>query len=86
MQIMAEKGLVRRDESARTHIYTARLSGELTQRQLVSDLTDRAFGGSAAALVMQALSTQQPSADERRERRRLSADLGANRSVTRHER
>ena len=56
MQIMAEKGLVVRDESTRTHVYAARLTRDETQRQLVSDLVDRAFGGSAAALVMQALS------------------------------
>ena len=55
MQIMAEKGLVTRDESARTHVYAPRLSEGETQRQLVTDLLDRAFGGSAAALVMQAL-------------------------------
>jgi BlaI family transcriptional regulator, penicillinase repressor len=81
MQIMADKGLVRRNESARTHIYSARLSRERTQRQLVADLANRAFGGSAAALVMQALSAQAPSAEELREIRRLIAEFG-----TRHER
>src|SRR5438093_8671823 len=64
MQIMAEKGLVTRDESSRTHIYTARWSQHHTQRQLVSDLMDRAFGGSAAALVLQALSAQPASVEE----------------------
>jgi predicted transcriptional regulator len=64
MQIMAEKGLVVRDDSARTHIYRARLSREQTQRQLVSDLVTRAFGGSASALVMQALSTRAASPEE----------------------
>ena len=58
LQIMTEKGLVRRDETDRTHIYQARLSEEQTQRQLVRDLLDRAFGGSASKLVMQALATQ----------------------------
>ena len=58
MQIMADKGLVTRDESSRTHIYTPRASQEQTQRQLVNDLVDRAFGGSAAELVLRALSTQ----------------------------
>ena len=53
MQIMADKGLVTRDESARTHVYVARGSQEQTQRQLVNDLVDRAFGGSAAELVLQ---------------------------------
>jgi predicted transcriptional regulator len=67
MQIMAEKGLVRRDESARTHVYTARLSQQETQRQLVSDLLDRAFGGSAAELVLQALRAGETSPDELRQ-------------------
>ena len=71
MQIMAEKGLVTRDESARTHVYAARWSQDLTQRQLVSDLMDRAFGGSAKALVMQALSAQPASTEEIDEIRRL---------------
>ena len=47
LQIMTEKGLVERDERDRTHIYRARLSEETTQRQLMRDLVDRAFGGSA---------------------------------------
>ncbi len=74
MQIMAEKGLVSRDESARTHIYEAKASRDLTQRRLVSDLLDRAFGGSAATLVMQALSSHPTSAAELREIERLIAD------------
>jgi predicted transcriptional regulator len=64
MQIMAEKGLVNRDESARTHVYTASATRQRTQRQLVSDLMDRAFGGSAAALVLQAISAHPASPDE----------------------
>jgi predicted transcriptional regulator len=64
MQIMVEKGLVTRDESARTHIYQARSSQDQTQRQLVADLMNRAFGGSATALVMQALSTNPATAEE----------------------
>jgi predicted transcriptional regulator len=71
LQIMTEKGLVRRDESDRTHIYHARLSEEQTQRQLVRDLVDRAFGGSASKLVMQALATKRASAEELGEIRRL---------------
>ena len=71
MQIMAEKGLVTRDESARTHIYSTRWSQDLTQRQLVSDLMDRAFGGSAAALVLQALSAQPATVEEIEEIRKL---------------
>ena len=70
LQIMTEKGLVERDERDRTHVYHARLSEEQTQRQLVSDLLDRAFGGSAQKLVMQALATHRASPDELREIRR----------------
>jgi BlaI family penicillinase repressor len=74
MQIMAEKGLVTRDESSRTHIYAARVSRDRTQRQLVNDLIDRAFGGSAAALVLQALSAQPTSEEDLGEIRRLIDD------------
>lgn len=75
MQIMAEKGLVTRDESARTHVYTAVATQAETQQRLIADLMDRAFGGSAAALVMQALSSQPASADELREIEQLIADF-----------
>lgn len=71
MQIMADKGLVTRDESARTHVYAARVSQESTQRQLLDDLVERAFGGSAAELVLRALSSHKTSDDELREIRRL---------------
>jgi len=64
MQIMAEKGLVRRDERQRAHVYEARLAQEQTQRQLVGDLLERAFDGSAMNLVMQALQTTKASAEE----------------------
>ena len=74
MQIMAEKGLVTRDERDRTHVYAARWSQDHTQRQLVSDLVDRAFGGSATALVLQALSAHPASADELSEIQRLIDD------------
>ena len=74
MQIMAEKGLVKRDVSERTHVYTARLSQAQTQRQLVADLVERAFGGSAAALMQQALSAQPTSPEELGKIRKLIAD------------
>ena len=64
LQIMIEKGLVVRDETERAHIYEARLSEQKTQRQLLGDLADRAFGGSAAKLVMQALSGRKTSAED----------------------
>jgi predicted transcriptional regulator len=71
LQIMTDKGLVRRDEADRTHIYHSRLSEEQTQRQLVRDLLDRAFGGSSSKLVMQALASKRASAEELTEIRRL---------------
>jgi BlaI family penicillinase repressor len=71
LQIMTEKGLVRRDESDRTHVYQARLSEEQTQRQLVRDLVDRAFGGSASKLVLQALAARRTSEEELIEIRKL---------------
>jgi predicted transcriptional regulator len=70
LQIMTEKGLVERDERERTHVYKARLSEDQTQRQLVRDLLDRAFGGSAGKLVMQALAAKRASPDELREIRK----------------
>ena len=71
LQIMTEKGLVVRDETSRTHIYAAAFSQDQTQRQLVSDLLERAFGGSASALVMQALSAQPVSPEELEDIRKL---------------
>ena len=64
LQIMTEKGLVVRDEANRAHIYESRYGEQKTQRQLLSDLADRAFGGSAAKLVMQALSGRKATTEE----------------------
>jgi predicted transcriptional regulator len=64
MQIMAEKGLVRRDQEQRAHLYEAMVPCESTQLQLVRDLLDRAFGGSPLQLVMQALSAKRATPDE----------------------
>ena len=81
LQIMIEKGLVDRDERDRTHIYRARLSEETTQRQLVRDLLDRAFGGSAGKLVMQALATKRASAEELRDIRKAIDSARIDREV-----
>jgi predicted transcriptional regulator len=70
LQIMTEKGLVDRDDRDRTHVYRARLGEEQTQRQLVRDLVDRAFGGSASKLVMQALAARRASPEELRDIRK----------------
>ena len=71
LQIMTDKGLVRRDVSDRTHVYQPKLTEEQTQRQLVRDLVDRAFGGSASKLVLQALTTRRATSEELAEIRRL---------------
>ena len=74
MQIMADKGLVTRNETERTHVYTASAAQEQTQRQLVQDLVDRAFGGSAAQLVMRALSAEGATEAELKNIRKLIDD------------
>ena len=71
MQIMADKGLVIRDESQRSHVYRARTSEEGTQKQLIRDLLDRAFGGSARKLLVQALDAAKSSPQEMTEIRKL---------------
>ena len=71
LQIMTEKQLVVRDETARTHVYQAAYTEDQTQRQLVTDLLDRAFGGSAAKLVLQALASNKASPEELAEIRKL---------------
>jgi BlaI family transcriptional regulator, penicillinase repressor len=63
--------LVVRDETARTHVYRAAFTEDQTQRQLVTDLLDRAFGGSAAKLVLQALAANKASPEELAEIRKL---------------
>lgn len=64
LQIMTEKGLVDRDETVRPQIYRTKYSQQQTQRQLLKDLVQRAFGGSVKALVMQALATKKSSAED----------------------
>ena len=71
LQIMFEKGLVTRDDSARSHVYRAAIPRERTQKRLVTDLLDRAFDGSSASLVLQALSSRRASASELEEIRTL---------------
>lgn len=74
LQIMTDKGLVQRDERERSHVYRPRLSQDQTQRQLLGDLLDRAFAGSTARLVMQALSSRKASSEELAAIRKLLDD------------
>ena len=71
LQIMTEKRLVVRDEAARTHVYQAAYTQDQTQRQLVTDLLERAFDGSAAKLVLQALAASKTSPEELAEIKKL---------------
>ncbi len=75
LQIMTEKGLVTRDATARSHVYAAAVSEDATQRRLVADLLDRAFGGSRLDLVMQALSAAPTTGEELRQIRALLDSL-----------
>jgi len=71
LQIMVEKGLVRRDASARSHVYTAVASQGATQRRLVADLVQRVFGGSTLGLVLHALESTPATGPQREQIRRL---------------
>jgi len=75
LQIMIDKGLVVRDETERAHVYGPRLTEQRTQRQLLGDLVDRAFGGSSAKLVLQALSGRRASSKELQDIRALLDEL-----------
>jgi predicted transcriptional regulator len=75
LQIMAEKGLVTRDETRKTHVYEAALAQKEAQRWFVGDLLDRVFNGSAHRLVLQALSAKKASPAELAEIRQLLDDM-----------
>src|SRR6476646_6172488 len=73
MQIMADKGLVIRDESARAHVYRAAVEKDETERRFVRDLSRRLFAGSAAQLALRALEMEPASKEEVAEIRKLLA-------------
>jgi len=75
MQIMHEKGLVKRDDSIKTHIYQAAVSKEKTQKHLVNKMIDTLFGGSPGELVMQALGNHKASAEELEEIQKMLDNL-----------
>ena len=75
MQIMNEKGLVTRNESAKTHIYTPAYSKDQAQEVYVGKMIKTLFSGSAAELVMQALGNQKPNHDELNEIKKLIESL-----------
>src|SRR6187401_2975152 len=75
MQIMHEKGLVKRDDSMRTHIYQAAVNKEKTQKHLLSKMIDSLFGGSPTQLVIQALGEHKATPDEIEKIQALLNDL-----------
>lgn len=75
MQIMFEKGLLHRDDSGHAHIFRAAITRNRTQQQLVRQLLDQVFNGSAQQLVLQALSSRKSTPDELAEIRKLLDDL-----------
>lgn len=75
MQIMAEKQLVMRDVSSRTHIYSANITESDTQKKVVSNIVDKVFRGSAMKLVMQALGNKKTSSKELQEIRNYLDEL-----------
>jgi predicted transcriptional regulator len=75
MQIMNEKGLVKRDDSVKTHIYQAAVSREKTQKHLLNKMIDGLFGGSPTQLVLQALGNHQASNEELEEIQHLLNNL-----------
>ena len=75
MQIMFDKDLLARDESNRSHVYRPKKSAEHTQKKLIKDLVDKAFGGSAYRLVQGALSGKKTPAREINKIRRLLDEI-----------
>jgi BlaI family transcriptional regulator, penicillinase repressor len=75
MQIMHEKGLVKRDDSIKTHIYQPAVSKEKTQKHLLNKMIDTVFGGSPGELVMQALGNHKASAEELEEIQKILDNL-----------
>jgi predicted transcriptional regulator len=75
LQIMTEKGLTSRDESQKTHVYRAKQPAQDTRKQLVRDLLERAFSGSAKEMVMQALSAKSSSREELAEIRKMIEEM-----------
>ncbi len=75
MQIMHEKGLLKRDDSSRSHVYSAAISREKTQRQMVGQLLEQVFDGSAKQLILQALSSRKSSKAELAEIRKLIEEI-----------
>jgi predicted transcriptional regulator len=77
LQVMTERGLTLREDHRGQHLYRAREAREVTQRHLLLDLLDRAFGGSSTKLIVAALTSRRASPDELREIRKLLSRTSA---------
>ena len=75
MQIMHEKGLVKRDDSIKTHIYQAAVTREKMQKHMLGKMINTLFGGSATELVLQALGNHKASAGELEEIQKLLTEM-----------
>lgn len=80
LQIMLEKGLVRRDDSTRPHVFRAAVAEAQVKRRFVAEMLDQVFEGSSMSLVVQALSARPATAEEVRELRRLLDEIEGERS------
>ncbi|MEZ6089209.1 MAG: BlaI/MecI/CopY family transcriptional regulator [Pirellulaceae bacterium] len=75
LSVMLDKGLLKRDDEARPQVYRAAAARQRTQRQMLSDLIEKVYDGSAATLMMHALSSRKASADDIAEIRRLLDEM-----------
>ena len=75
LQIMLEKGLVRRDKTTRPHVFRAAVAEAQVKRRFVTDLLEQVFEGSATSMAMQALSVKRATRDEIRQLRELLNDI-----------
>jgi len=71
MQIMHDKGMLNRDESSRSHIYSSAIEPDMVKRDMVSEMIDSVFGGNANELLLHALGNYNPSQEELKEIRRM---------------
>jgi predicted transcriptional regulator len=83
MQLMLEKGLLRRSERFRSHVYEARAAKEQTQQQVAGDLLKRAFDGSTSSLVLGALAAKPASREELAELRKMLDNFATEKARTR---
>jgi predicted transcriptional regulator len=80
LQIMFEKGLVKRDDSSRPHVFRAAVAESQVKRRVIADVLDHVFEGSAMNLVMQALSVKRATPAELQKLRELLDEIEGGKS------